>query len=123
MSLNAAPLVRGLLWNVTVAAASYFFAWAETYFYVASSAMSRANVWYVDIPRMLSIGSLCYALYFLVSFPNVYRLDADAAQPWTISRAALDASAVSMIVLLLSTEESRVGKEGVRTGRSWWTPS
>src|SRR3546814_8565215 len=43
MSLNAAPLVRGLLWIVTVAAASYFFAWAETYFYVASSAMSRAN--------------------------------------------------------------------------------
>src|SRR3546814_9242258 len=58
MSLNAASLVRGLLWIVTVAAASYFFAWAETYFYVASSALSRANVWYVDIPRMLSIGSL-----------------------------------------------------------------
>ncbi|HET8880699.1 MAG TPA: hypothetical protein VFM56_00860 [Solimonas sp.] len=101
MTLNAAPLVRGLLWIVTVAAASYFFAWAETYFYVASSQMSRANVWYVDIPRMLAIGSLCYALYFIVSFPNVYRLDEDAAQPWTVSRAAIEASAVSMIVLLL----------------------
>jgi cycloeucalenol cycloisomerase len=101
MTLNAAPFVRGLLWVVTVAVASYFFAWAETYFYVASSQMSRANVWYVDIPRMLAIGSLCYALYFVVSFPNVYRLDEDAAQPWTVSRAALEASAVSMIVLLL----------------------
>jgi cycloeucalenol cycloisomerase len=101
MTLNAAPFVRGLLWIVTVAAAAYFFAWAETYFYVASSQMSRANVWYVDIPRMLAIGSLCYALYFIVSFPNVYRLDEDTAQPWTVSRAAIEASAVSMIVLLL----------------------
>ncbi|WP_028080223.1 hypothetical protein [Solimonas soli] len=101
MSLSAAPLLRGLLWIITVAAVAYFFAWAETYFYVASSQMSRANVWYVDIPRMLSIGSLCYALYFIVSFPNVYRLDEDAAQPWTVSRAAIEASAVSMIVLLL----------------------
>jgi cycloeucalenol cycloisomerase len=63
--------------------------------------MSRANVWYVDIPRMLAIGSLCYALYFIVSFPNVYRLDEDTAQPWSVSRAAIEASAVSMIVLLL----------------------
>ena len=101
MTLGAAPFVRGLLWLVTVAAAAYFFAWAETYFYVASSEMSRANVWYVDIPRMLSIGSLCYALYFIVSFPNVYRLDEDASRPWTVSRAAIEACAVSMIVLLL----------------------
>ncbi|NGY04859.1 hypothetical protein [Solimonas terrae] len=101
MTTAAAPWLRGLLWVVTVAAAAYFFAWAETYFYVSSSQMSRANVWYVDIPRMLSIGSACYALYFIVSFPNVYRLDEDSARPWTISRAALEASAVSMIVLLL----------------------
>ncbi|MGH8446118.1 MAG: hypothetical protein ACREVL_12680, partial [Solimonas sp.] len=101
MTPNAAPWLRGLLWALTVAAAAYFFAWAETYFYVGVSDLSRANVWYVDIPRMLSLGSLCYALYFIVSFPNVYRLDEDAAQPWTAGRAVIEASAVSMIVLLL----------------------
>src|SRR3546814_9982054 len=67
MTLAAAPWLRHLLWMATVAAAAYFFAWAETYFYVASSDLSRANVWYVDIPRMLSLGSACYALYFIVS--------------------------------------------------------
>lgn len=101
MTLQASPFLRGLLWVLTVAAASYFFAWAETYFYVSVSDLSRDNVWYVDIPRMLTIGSLCYALYFIVSFPNVYRLDEDAAEPWSVSRVVIEASAVSMIVLLL----------------------
>lgn len=99
---QASPLLRRLLWTITVAAAAYFFAWAETYFYVASSDLSRDNVWYVDLPRMLSIGSACYALYFLVSFPNVYRLDEDAGgERWSLSRTVIEASAVSMIVLLL----------------------
>lgn len=101
MTLAAAAWLRALLWALTVAVAAYFFAWAETYFYVGVSDLSRANVWYVDIPRMLSLGSVCYALYFIVSFPNVYRLDEDAAQPWTIGRTVIEASAVSMIVLLL----------------------
>jgi cycloeucalenol cycloisomerase len=102
LTLDASPFVRRLLWVITVAAASYFFAWAETYFYVASTDMSKDNVWYVDLPRMLTIGSACYALYFLVSFPNVYRLDEDEkGERWSIPRTIMEASAVSMIVLLL----------------------
>ena len=102
LTLEASPMLRGLLWLITVAAAAYFFAWAETYFYVASTDLSKNNVWYVDLPRMLSIGSACYALYFIVSFPNVYRLDEDAAgERWSLYRTVMEAAAVSMLVMLL----------------------
>jgi cycloeucalenol cycloisomerase len=100
LALDAAPLLRRLLWVVTVAVTAYFFAWAETFFYVTGDAV--ANVWYVDIPRMLSLGSVCYALYFIVSFPNVYRLDEEQDGPrWTVSRTIIEASFVSMVVMLL----------------------
>lgn len=94
------PAVRRLAWVVIVAATALFFAWAETYLYVTSAAV--ANVWYVDVGRMLRIGSFYYALYFVVSFPNVYRLDEDPSQPrWSLSRCVVEASFVSMVVLLL----------------------
>jgi cycloeucalenol cycloisomerase len=100
LTLSAPATLRHLFWVVTVAATAYFFAWAETFFYITGKA--AANVWYVDIPRMLSLGSVCYALYFIVSFPNVYRLDEEAGTAtWTISRTIIEASFTSMIVLLL----------------------
>ncbi len=92
--------MRHVLWIITVAATAYFFAWAETFLYVNSAA--KNNVWYVDMPRMLSLGSACYALYFIVSFPNVFRLDEEpSAARWSLSRCVIEASAVSMIILLL----------------------
>jgi cycloeucalenol cycloisomerase len=52
--------------------------------------------------RMLSIGSVCYMLYFLVSFPNIYRMDEEPqGERWSVSRSFMEASAVSMIVLFL----------------------
>jgi len=97
---NATPLLRKLLWVLTVAVTAFFFAWAETYFYVNDGI--RQYVWYVDMARMLSIGSVCYMLYFLVSFPNVFRMDEDReGECWTVSRAAIEASAVSMVILFL----------------------
>jgi len=97
---NATPLLRKLLWALTVAVTAFFFAWAETYFYVNDGI--RQYVWYVDMARMLSIGSVCYMLYFLVSFPNVFRMDEDReGERWTVSRAAIEASAVSMVILFL----------------------
>jgi cycloeucalenol cycloisomerase len=51
---------------------------------------------------MLKYGALCYSLYFIVSFPNVFRLDETCENPpWTISRTILEACAVSMISLFL----------------------
>jgi cycloeucalenol cycloisomerase len=83
-----------------VAAAALFFAWAETRLYITDSA--EANVWYVDLDRMLRLGSVFYALYFVVSFPNVYRLDEAPDQPpWTLGRTVVEASFVAMTSLLL----------------------
>ncbi|HEY0914013.1 MAG TPA: hypothetical protein VGE22_03990 [Solimonas sp.] len=101
---NVSPLLRKLLWALTVAVTAFFFAWAETFFYVNEGI--KQHVWYVDMARMLSIGSVCYMLYFLVSFPNIYRMDEDdfaapQGERWSASRAFMEASAVSMIVLFL----------------------
>ena len=94
------PFARRLSWVAIVVTAALFFAWAETRLYITEQA--TANVWYVDLERMLRLGSLMYALYFVVSFPNVYRLDERPdAPPWTLSRTVVEASFVAMTSLLL----------------------
>jgi cycloeucalenol cycloisomerase len=91
---------RRLAWAAIVGATAFFFAWAETRLYVTQAA--SANVWYVDLPAMLRYGSIFYALYFVVSFPNVYRLDEDPDAPrWTLSRTVVEASFVAITSLLL----------------------
>ncbi len=100
LGTHLAPAARTALWVVTVAATAGFFAWAETWFYVGETA--RQWVWYVDLEKMLTWGSVYYALYFLVSFPNVFRMDEDAGgERWSLSRTVIEASAVSMISLFL----------------------
>jgi cycloeucalenol cycloisomerase len=99
-TLRLPPLARRAAWALIVAATALFFAWAETRLYITDQA--EANVWYVDLPRMLRLGSVFYALYFVVSFPNVYRLDEAAdAPPWTLGRTVVEASFVAMTSLLL----------------------
>ena len=88
-----------LAWPVTVVAAAYCFAWAETYA-MAGGAIAE-NFGYRDLARMLRWGSLYYALYFVVSFPMVYRLDEAAADDWSLGRTAIDALAAGMLVLFL----------------------
>jgi cycloeucalenol cycloisomerase len=91
---------RRAAWVVIVAATALFFAWAETWLYITEDA--AANVWYVDVPAMLRFGSIFYAMYFIVSFPNVYRLDEDPdAPPWSLSRTVIEACFVSIASLLL----------------------
>ena len=99
-TLRLGPFGRRLAWAAIVAATALFFAWAETRLYITDSA--EANVWYVDLARMLRFGSIFYALYFVVSFPNVYRLDEEPdAPPWTLGRTVVEASFVAMTTLLL----------------------
>jgi len=94
------PSARRAGWVAIVAVTALFFAWAETRLYITQDA--AANVWYVDVPAMLRFGSLFYAMYFLVSFPNVYRLDEDPGAPrWSLPRCAVEACFVSMLSLLL----------------------
>ena len=99
MTLGWAKGVQRLAWVVIVGATALFFAWAETKLYITEDAM--ANVWYVDLPRMLRWGSIFYSMYFIVSFPNVYRLDEDPHAPWSISRCVIEASFVSIVSLFL----------------------
>jgi cycloeucalenol cycloisomerase len=89
-----------IAWAAIVAATALFFAWAETRLYVTEQA--AANVWYVDLPRMLRWGSIFYAMYFVVSFPNVYRMDERPDEPrWTLPRTLVEASFVGMLSLTL----------------------
>jgi cycloeucalenol cycloisomerase len=95
----SAPL-RRIAWVAIVGATALFFAWAETFLYITEDA--AANVWYVDVPAMLRYGSFFYAIYFIVSFPNIYRLDEDPAEPaWSLSRCVIEASFVGIASLTL----------------------
>jgi len=87
-------------WVAIVAAAALFFAWAETFLYITDDA--SANVWYVDVHAMLRFGSIFYAMYFIVSFPNVFRLDEEPGESrWTLSRTVIEASFVGIASLTL----------------------
>ena len=91
---------RRVGWVAIVAVTALFFAWAETYLYITDDA--AANVWYVDVSAMLRFGSIFYAMYFIVSFPNVYRLDEDPAAPvWALSRTVIEACFVAIASLTL----------------------
>ncbi|XP_020524919.1 cycloeucalenol cycloisomerase isoform X1 [Amborella trichopoda] len=79
-----------------ILALSYFIAFLETY------AISNFPYYdFVDRASMYKIGSLFYAIYFIVSFPMFIRLDEKPSDPWTLSRVAIDALAASMLVTIL----------------------
>lgn len=93
---------RFLSYCVIVGLVAVFWAWGETYFYFVMLDNDMANVWYEDLDRMLQYGSWFYALYFVVAFPNVYRLDEEKdGERWSIGRVFIEASFVGMISLLL----------------------
>ena len=97
--LWSAPLRRAS-WVLIVLGTALFFAWAETYLYITDEA--TANVWYVDVPAMLRWGSIFYAMYFVVSFPNVFRLDENVDLPrWTLSRTVIEACFVALVSMTL----------------------
>jgi cycloeucalenol cycloisomerase len=100
MTLSWSIAAQRVTWTVIVLTTALFFAWAETRLYMTDDA--AANVWYIDLPRMLKWGSIFYAMYFVVSFPNVYRLDENPKEPrWSISRTVIEASFVGIVSLLL----------------------
>jgi len=102
MTLSWAPLARGLAWAVIVGAVALFWGWGETAFYFKLAPNDMKNVWYEDLDRMLQYGTYFYALYFVVAFPVVYRLDEEArGERWSLGRVLIEASAVGMLTLLL----------------------
>jgi cycloeucalenol cycloisomerase len=106
-TLRLPRLARRVAWAAIVGGTALFFAWAETRLYITQAA--SGNVWYVDLAAMLRWGSIFYALYFVVSFPNVYRLDEEPEEPrWTIPRTIVEASFVGITSLLLLDLWARV---------------
>jgi cycloeucalenol cycloisomerase len=100
MVKGSGVLARRLAWIAIVAVASLFFAWAETRLYITQAA--SGNVWYVDLDAMLLWGSVFYSLYFVASFPSVYRLDETMSEKrWSLSRSIIEACAAGAISLLL----------------------
>lgn len=78
-----------------ILALSYFIAYLET--------LAIANFPYyefVDRDIMYKVGSLFYAIYFLVSFPMFSRID-EKAEKWDIPRVAVDALGAAMLVTII----------------------
>ncbi len=100
MTLGLGLWARRVAWMAIVAAAALFFAWAETRLYITQAA--AGNVWYVDLEAMLVYGSIFYSMYFLVSFPSVFRMDEAMTEArWSLSRTTIEAFAAGAISLLL----------------------
>jgi len=98
--LRTSPLGRlPGAWPGTVLAAAYAFAYAETFAMAGGSIAEQFG--YHDLGRMLRWGSLYYALYFVVSFPMIYRLDEAPGEDWPLRRVAIEALAAGMLVLFL----------------------
>ncbi|KAJ1261454.1 hypothetical protein BS78_09G030600 [Paspalum vaginatum] len=79
-------------WILTL---SYFIAYLET--------LAIANFPYyefIDRDMMYKVGSLFYALYFIVSFPMFSRIDEDD-EKWNLSRVAVDSLGAAMLVTIL----------------------
>ncbi|XP_076932474.1 cycloeucalenol cycloisomerase-like [Bidens hawaiensis] len=79
-----------------ILALSYFIAYLET---VAISNFPYYT--FVDRTLMYKVGSLFYAIYFLVSFPMFLRIDEKVGDPWDLPRVAVDALGTAMLVTII----------------------
>jgi cycloeucalenol cycloisomerase len=83
---------------VAVLVLAYGLAWMET-FAMASDHIA-AYFQYADKARMLRLGSLGYAAYFVVGLPMFRRID-EHASDWPLHRVLLEALAACMLILCL----------------------
>jgi cycloeucalenol cycloisomerase len=91
---------RRIIYALALFAMACFFAFAETLLFM--SAPSK-TAWYIDLPTMLTIGTLFYSMDFIFTFPSIYRLDEDPARaPWSLGRIVIEAAAACMGALLLA---------------------
>ncbi|GMN56650.1 hypothetical protein TIFTF001_025760 [Ficus carica] len=79
-----------------ILALSYFIAYLETL------AISNFPYYeFVDRAIMYKVGSLFYAIYFIVSFPMFLRIDEKRGNPWDLPRVAVDALGAAMLVTII----------------------
>lgn len=67
---------------------------------MASDAL-RPYFQYADKGRMLALGSLGYASYFVVGLPLVFRIDETEGDRWSVGRVVLQACAACLLILCL----------------------
>ncbi|CAA6668304.1 unnamed protein product [Spirodela intermedia] len=79
-----------------VLALAYFIAYLET---IAISNFPYYQ--FVDRASMYKVGSLFYAIYFIVSFPMFLRVDEKPGDPWELGRVAVDALGAAMLVTII----------------------
>ena len=91
--------IGAVAWPVLLLVVAYFWAWMET--------RAMANPWiesqfyYEDMERMLTYGSLFYALYFVASFPIFYNLDEGRETSWSLKKTTAAALSAGMIMMFL----------------------
>ncbi|CAA2992250.1 cycloeucalenol cycloisomerase [Olea europaea subsp. europaea] len=79
-----------------ILAFSYFIAYLETL------AISNFPYYeFVDRASMYKVGSLFYAIYFMVSFPMFLRIDEKPDKQWDLPRVAIDALGAAMLVTII----------------------
>ncbi|OVA17535.1 Cycloeucalenol cycloisomerase [Macleaya cordata] len=96
---SISDLPKSIQWASEAAwilALSYFIAYLET--------LAIANFPYyefVDRASMYKVGSLFYAIYFIVSFPMFLRIDEKLSDLWDLPRVAIDALGAAMLVTII----------------------
>lgn len=96
---SIADLPQSIRWTAEAAwvlALSYFIAYLET---LAISNFPYYD--FVDRDSMYKVGSLFYAIYFLVSFPMFSRVDETDVESWDLPRVAVDALGAAMLVTII----------------------
>ncbi|URE29971.1 hypothetical protein MUK42_06153 [Musa troglodytarum] len=79
-----------------ILALSYFIAYLET--------LAISNFPYYEFlnrESMYKVGSLFYAIYFIVSFPMFLRVDEKDDETWDLPRVAVDALGAAMLVTII----------------------
>ncbi|GAB4860460.1 Bifunctional protein GlmU [Ancistrocladus abbreviatus] len=96
-SLSHLPVkIRWLMEGAWILALSYFIAYLET---LAISNFPYYD--FVDRDAMYKVGSLFYAIYFIVSFPMFLRIDEKPGDKWDLPRVAVDALGAAMLVTIV----------------------
>ncbi|CAN4104575.1 unnamed protein product [Withania somnifera] len=75
---------------------AYFIAYLET---LAISNFPYYD--FVDRAVMYKVGSLFYAIYFIVSYPMFFRVDEKPGDSWDLPRVCIDALGAAMLVTIL----------------------
>ncbi|KAG2676159.1 hypothetical protein I3760_12G040000 [Carya illinoinensis] len=100
--------VKASLWIIIFSYVGNYF-WTH-YFFTVLGASYTFPSWkmndfpyyeFVDRSSMYKVGSLFYAIYFIVSFPMFLRIDEKPGDPWDLPRVAVDALGAAMLVTII----------------------